>query len=295
MAFFFHGGARTRPERPPQDSPGQRPGFAATVAIKRCKRATILLLTQRHSNVVAQTSKSAVSQHLSRSLNSKSMASFFQHGGANTRPERPPHDSPGQRPGFAATVAIKRCKRATILLLTRRHPNVVAQASQPAVGKLVRRFPNLRAVSFQSRIRTCLRSSFHGVFHVSLSNGYEISGLGLAILLPASISRPTFVFVCFVCFVVIHFGIRVKAPGSSHGSLLFPVESGYDHSLTGWSRGAHAPSRAAVDASSTAPTRASARGPAWPGTRDFGISPANRRRPDFQVGCIATPEPFRQW
>jgi len=85
--------------------------------------------------VVAQVSQPAVSQPLSRSVNGKSMASFFQNGGANPRPERPPHDSPGQRPGFAATVAIKRCKRATILLLTRRHSNVVAQASQPAVGK----------------------------------------------------------------------------------------------------------------------------------------------------------------
>jgi len=76
------------------------------------------------------TSQSAVSQHLSRSGNAKSMA--FQHGGANTRPERPPQDSPGQRPGFDAIIAIKRCKRATILLLTQRHSNVVAQVSKPA-------------------------------------------------------------------------------------------------------------------------------------------------------------------
>ena len=41
---------------------GNALGFDAIIAIKRCKRATILLLTQRHSNVVAQTSKSAVSQ-----------------------------------------------------------------------------------------------------------------------------------------------------------------------------------------------------------------------------------------
>jgi hypothetical protein len=125
--------------------------------------------------IVAQASQPAVSQPLSRSVNGKSMASFFQNGGANTRPERPPHDSPGQRPGFDATVAIKRCKRATILLLTRRYSNVVAQASQPAVY----RFPNLRAVSFQPRIRTCLRPSFHRVFRDSFPNGYEISGLAV--------------------------------------------------------------------------------------------------------------------
>jgi len=58
------------------------------------------------------------SLRLSRSVNDKSMASFFQNGGASTRPARPPHDSPGQRPGFDAIIAIKRCKRATILLLT---------------------------------------------------------------------------------------------------------------------------------------------------------------------------------
>jgi len=115
---------------------GNALGFDAIIAIKRCKRATILLLTRRYSNVVAQASQPAVSQPLSRSVNGKSMASFFQHGGANTRPDRPPHDSPGQRPGFAVTVAIKRCKRATILLLTRRYSNVVAQASQPAVSQV---------------------------------------------------------------------------------------------------------------------------------------------------------------
>jgi len=79
---------------------GNALGFEAIIAIKRGKRATILLLTQRHSNVVAQASQPAVSQPLSRSVKAKSMAFFFQHGGANTRPERPPQDSPGQRPGF---------------------------------------------------------------------------------------------------------------------------------------------------------------------------------------------------
>ena len=39
---------------------GNALGFDAIIAIKRCKRATILLLTQRHSNVVTQASKSAV-------------------------------------------------------------------------------------------------------------------------------------------------------------------------------------------------------------------------------------------
>jgi len=87
---------------------GNALGVDAIIAIKRCKRATILLLAQRHPNVVAQASQPAVSEPLSRSVKAKSMAFFFQHGGANTRPERPPQDSPRQRPGFAATVAIKR-------------------------------------------------------------------------------------------------------------------------------------------------------------------------------------------
>ena len=38
---------------------GNALGFDAIIAIKRCKRATILLLTPRHSNVVAQVSKPA--------------------------------------------------------------------------------------------------------------------------------------------------------------------------------------------------------------------------------------------
>jgi len=82
--------------------------------------------------IVAQASQPAVSQPLSRSVNGKPMAFFIQNDAAKSRPERPQPDSPGQRPGFAATVAIKRCKRATILLLTRRHSNVVAQVSKPA-------------------------------------------------------------------------------------------------------------------------------------------------------------------
>jgi hypothetical protein len=41
----------------------------------------------------------------------------------------------GNALGVDAIIAIKRCKRATILLLTQRHSNVVAQASPPAVGK----------------------------------------------------------------------------------------------------------------------------------------------------------------
>ena len=36
----------------------------------------------------------------------------------------------------SCTMKIKRCKRATILLLTPRHSNVVAQASQPAVSQV---------------------------------------------------------------------------------------------------------------------------------------------------------------
>jgi hypothetical protein len=42
----------------------------------------------------------------------------------------------GNAPGFDAIIAIKRCKRATILALTRQHPNVVAQASQPAISQV---------------------------------------------------------------------------------------------------------------------------------------------------------------
>jgi len=42
----------------------------------------------------------------------------------------------GNALGFDAIIAIKRCKRATILLLTQRHSNVVAQASQPAVSQV---------------------------------------------------------------------------------------------------------------------------------------------------------------
>jgi hypothetical protein len=38
----------------------------------------------------------------------------------------------GNALGFDAMIAIKRCKRATILALTRQHPKVVAQVSKPA-------------------------------------------------------------------------------------------------------------------------------------------------------------------
>ena len=112
-------------------------------------------------------------QHLSRSVNAKSMAFFFfQHGGANPRPERPPQDSPGQRPGFAATVAIKRCKRATILLLTRRYSNVVAQASQPAVSQVSK--PACRVVS--TTHPNLLAPSFHGVIHVCFQMAMKYLG-----------------------------------------------------------------------------------------------------------------------
>ena len=39
------------------------------------------------------------------------------------------------------------------------------------------RFPNLHAVSFQPRIRTCWYPYFHRVFRDSFPNGYEISGV----------------------------------------------------------------------------------------------------------------------
>jgi len=96
----------------------------------------------------------------------------------------------GNALGFEAIIAIKRCKRATILLLTQRHSSVVAQASKPAVSVL-RYFQWNRATAIRCR---------------------------------------------------------------------------------GWSRGAHAPSRAAVDASSTAPTRASARGSRMDGNPLLGLA-----------------------
>jgi len=176
------------------------------------------------------------------------MASFFQNGGANTRPERPPHDSPGQRPGFAAIVAIKRCKRATIFLLTRRHSNVVAQASQPAVGQ-----PSFGTQVSKPACRG-LPETDANVYASPLATGF--------LLLFHRKQRRTFVALRY-----------------------FQWNRATAIRCRGWSRGAHAPSRAAVDASSTAPTRASARGPAWPGTRDFGISPANRRRAGFPT-CV---------
>ena len=79
---------------------GNALGFDAIIAIKRCKRATILALTRQHPKVVAQASQPAVSQHLSRSVNGKSMAFFIENDAAKSRPERPQHDSPGQRHGF---------------------------------------------------------------------------------------------------------------------------------------------------------------------------------------------------
>ena len=56
----------------------------------------------------------------------------------------------------------------------------------------------------------------------------------------------------------------------------------------GWSRGAHAPSRAAVDASSTAPTRASARGSRLAGNPQFWDEPgqsSSRRFPNLCAGA----------
>jgi hypothetical protein len=57
------------------------------------------------------------------------------------RPERPSHDSLGQRPGYGAMMAIKRCKRATTPALTRRHSNLVAQTKKPGAFQ-----PSLRDV-----------------------------------------------------------------------------------------------------------------------------------------------------
>ena len=75
-----------------------------------------------------------VAQHLSSSVKGKPMAFFFQNDGANSRPERPQHDSPGQRPGYSAIIAIQRCKRATIPRQPCTRP-VVAQVAKPAVGR----------------------------------------------------------------------------------------------------------------------------------------------------------------
>ena len=71
----------------------------------------------------------------------------------------------------------------------------------------------------------------------------------------------------------------------------------------GWSRGAHAPSRAAVDASSTAPTRASARGPRLAGNPRFWDEPGqsssrrfpNRRAVVFQKRMLTGMRPASHW
>jgi hypothetical protein len=111
---------------------------------------------------LAQASKPAVSQHLSRSVNDKSMASFFQNGGANTRPERPPHDSPGQRPGFDAIIAIKRCKRATI----------------PASQRRIADFQTCGPWPFQPAFKRLCAWTFMGCSRL-FPNHYEISRLNL--------------------------------------------------------------------------------------------------------------------
>ena len=111
---------------------------------------------------LAQASKPAVSQHLSRSVNDKSMASFFQNGGANTRPERPPHDSPGQRPGFDAIIAIKRCKRATI----------------PASQRRIAGFQTCGPWPFQPAFKRLCAWIFMGCSRL-FPNHYEISRLNL--------------------------------------------------------------------------------------------------------------------
>jgi len=54
----------------------------------------------------------------------------------------------GSALGFDAIIAIKRCKRATILLLTRRYSNVVAQVSKPACRVFSTTHSNLFAPHF---------------------------------------------------------------------------------------------------------------------------------------------------
>ena len=77
----------------------------------------------------------------------------------------------------------------------------------------------------------------------------------------------------------------------------FAISSGIGlhHSLPGWSRGAHAPSRAAVDASSTAPTRAFARGSRLAGNPQFWDSPgqsSSRRLPSLRLASRASARRF---
>ena len=50
---------------------------------------------------------------------------------ANRRPERPQHDSPGQRPGFDARIVTKRCKRATTSAMVA-CPDLVSAVFKPA-------------------------------------------------------------------------------------------------------------------------------------------------------------------
>ena len=79
----------------------------------------------------------------------------------------------GNALGFDAIIAIKRCKRATILLLTQRHPNVVAQTSKSAVSQVSK--PACRV--FSTTHSQVFAPLFHRVFRVSFQMGYEISRL----------------------------------------------------------------------------------------------------------------------
>ena len=85
----------------------------------------------------------------------------------------------GNALGFDAIIAIKRCKRATILLLTRRHSNVVAQVSQPAVGKpsFGSQVSKPACRFFSTTHPNLLTPLFSWGYSRLCPNGYEISGL----------------------------------------------------------------------------------------------------------------------
>jgi len=54
----------------------------------------------------------------------------------------------------------------------------------------------------------------------------------------------------------------------------------------GWSRGAHAPRVRRLTPRQPRPRAPPRVDPAWPGTRDFGMSPANRRRAGFPRAVV---------
>ena len=100
----------------------------------------------------------------------------------------------GNALGFEAIIAIQRCKRATILLLTRRPSNIVARASQPAVGKpsfgsQVSK-PACRGFSTtHSNVFALLFANQGGPGHWPVPSGDPPDGTGEALFLPADTMR----------------------------------------------------------------------------------------------------------